>query len=125
MTDEQLKAAAAEAAGADAIPWYRQKFVVLIMGATLLALSLTGVSLYLYSTSIAAQLDLSQPGYESVRADVEDSNIQSFNPSGVITSETIDQFEQLYDEQIAKTKSNQFSSKALTNKAIGISKIPD
>lgn len=125
MTEEQLSAAAAEAAAADVIPWYRQKFVVLIMGATTLALVLTGISLYLYSTSIAAQLDLSQPGYESVRAEVEDSNIRSFDPSGVITGDTIDQFEALYEEQIAKTKSNQFSSNALTNKALGLSSIRD
>lgn len=124
MTEEQM-VAAATLASAENIPWYRQKFVVLILGATILALIMTGISLYLYSTSVAVQLDLSQPGYESVRSEVEDSSIESFSPSGVITADTIYQFEKLYDEQVAKTETNQFSSNALTSKALGIPKIAD
>lgn len=125
MTEAPLPESTAEIIEVGTIRWYRQKFAILIMGAIMLAVVLTSISLYLYNTSIAAQLDLSQPGYESVRAGVEDNDIQSFESTGVITRDTIDQFEQLYNEQMTKTKSNQFSSNALTNRALGLSKIPD
>ncbi|HTK39325.1 MAG TPA: hypothetical protein VL362_00500 [Patescibacteria group bacterium] len=107
------------------IPWHRQKFVWMIILSILAALVLTGISLRLYVTSGTAQLDLSRPGYESVRAELDQDDIQSFESTGAVNKSTITQFEKLYDSQQEKTKTNQFSSSALSNKAIGITTVPD
>lgn len=106
-------------------PWYRQKFFWMIILSILAAIIMTAISLRLYVTSGTAQLDLSRPGYESVRADLEKDDIQSFSGIGVITDETLEKFTELYDEQNEKTKSTQFSSNALSNKATGLPEISD
>lgn len=106
-------------------PWYRQKFFWMIILSIIVSIIMTAVSLRLYVTSGTAQLDLSRPGYESVRADLEKDDIQSFSGIGVITDETMEKFTELYDEQNEKTKSTQFSSNALSNKAMGLPEISD
>ena len=47
--------------------WQQHRFLVMIGAVVLTALFLVGVALALYASSGAAQLDLSRPGYVSVR----------------------------------------------------------
>ncbi len=56
----------------ESIPFWQQHRLSLLLGLTvLIAIVLTSVSVFIYSTSGAAQLDLSRPGYKSVSNKVE------------------------------------------------------
>lgn len=103
-----------------ATPVHRQKFVWMIVFAAIIAIGFTTVSLRLYSTSPAAQLDLSRPGFEEVRADLDQAAVKTFDGTGVITEETVTQFQKLYNEQYAKTQTNQYASDTLTDEALGM-----
>jgi len=123
VNDKHSIAAQLKDLDAETLPWYRRNLVMLIIAAVVFAIALTSLSLHLYSTSTASQLDLSRPGYESVRAAIEKNDIKDFSATGVITGETIDQFDTLYDAQVTKTQSTQLSSDALSDEALGLPSI--
>lgn len=86
--------------------WAEHRFLLLITVTLVVSFMLVCVSLYMYTASGAIQLDLSRPGYQSVSNQVErESPISGFSPSGLVTVETIDEFLELYDEQIETAKS--------------------
>lgn len=83
--------------------WEQHRFLLLIGAIIVIALFLVGVALALYASSGAAQLDLSRPGYESVRGQVSKSDeVESFSASGPIDKEVLDQFRTLYSVQAEK-----------------------
>lgn len=106
-------------------PWYRQPLVGLVVGSVVVAFITTSISLYMYNISDTALLDLSRPGYEAVRADLDPVDNLSFPDDGVITSETIEAFDELYQKQLNKTKSNPFKSDALSNASLNLGGIPE
>lgn len=108
-----------------ALHWYRQPAIWLITLSVLFALLSTSLALYLYNASGIAQVDLSQPGYETVLQDIDQAENLSFQASGPITQDTIDQFTKLYDQQASKTETSLFKSNALSNKSLGIRGIAD
>ena len=86
--------------------WAEHRFLLLIMLTIVISFVLVCISLYMYTASGAIQLDLSRPGYQSVSDQVERENpITAFGATGPVTTETIDEFLTLYDEQIEKAKS--------------------
>lgn len=106
-------------------PWYRQPIVGLVAGAVLIAFITTSIALFLYNTSDTALLDLSRPGYEDVRAELDPADDTSFSSDGVITAETIQSFGELYETQLNKTKTNPFESDALSNASLQLGEIPE
>ncbi len=74
------------------------QMLTFIIGAVLIAIVMTGVSLWLYRSSGAAKLDLSRPGYEKARTEVEDDNsgTKPFSPTGELNSEAIKDFRNRY-----------------------------
>jgi len=79
----------------------RYRFMVLIVGTVFISLVLVAISLYVYQTSGAAQLDLSRPGYRSVSSQTvnNDSGFTDYPETGPITQSSINQFNQLYGQQ--------------------------
>jgi hypothetical protein len=66
---------------------------------------MTTISVIIYNTSGAAQLDLSRPGYQSVSDKVEvTDNIDTYSASGPVNKDSINAFMKLYDEQASKAK---------------------
>lgn len=106
-------------------PWYRQPIFGLVAMAVVIAFITTSVALYVYNISDTALLDLSRPGYEDARAEIDPVDKTSFSSSGVITAETIDEFNELYQAQLNKTKSNPFKSDALSNPSLQLGQIPE
>ncbi|MDB5177374.1 MAG: divTM7 [Candidatus Saccharibacteria bacterium] len=104
------------------IPWYRQQMVLFVAGSITAALFLVFVSMALYVSSGAAQLDLSRPGYQSVQNKVEQSDtFESFPATGSVDKKTIDDFQKLYDKQTKQVDSSDaFSSSALDAQTLGI-----
>lgn len=85
--------------------WGRHRFSLLIIVAIIIAITLTVVSMTLYTISGAAQLDLSRPGYQSVSDQIDtETKIDTYSASGAVNAETIREFMELYDEQASKAK---------------------
>ncbi len=104
------------------IPWYRNNLLRLVVGSITIAILLVMFSMALYTSSGSAQLDLSRPGYQLVRDQVNQSGaFQSFPASGSVDRETLDEFLELYDKQtLPVSGSDAFSSSALDAQALGI-----
>jgi hypothetical protein len=101
----------------------KHRFLLLIIMAILVTTVLVLISMTMYYSSGAAQLDLSRPGYKGVRAQVEknDSDFQNYSASGSITQDTISEFMSLYSKQAQKTKAvDAFGGDPLSPESLGI-----
>jgi len=103
-------------------PWQRHRFMALVGIAILVALFLVGVSLALYATSGTAQLDLSRPGYQSVREQATHSDtFDGFPSDGNIDSGVIDQFRTLYKKLADQATSvDSFGGSAMNDQSLSI-----
>lgn len=103
-------------------PWERHRFAVMIVGSIIIALALVSVALALYSSSGAAQLDLSRPGYVSVREKItQTEQFEGFSASGAVNAEALEQFRKIYDEQAkAATSVDSFGGDILSDQALSI-----
>lgn len=100
----------------------RRPLVVFIGGSIVIAIMLVFVSMALYASSGAAQLDLSRPGYKSVQDQIDRSDtFKTFPATGTVTDETIEDFLELY---IRQTKSvsgtDAFNPEALSEQTLEI-----
>lgn len=85
--------------------WQQHRLSLLLIMTITTALILTVVSVFLYTNSGAAQLDLSRPGYRAVSDQVErDQTIDRYSSSGPVTTDTIQEFIDLYAEQAERAK---------------------
>ncbi len=85
--------------------WDRHRLSLLLILTILIALTLTVVSVAIYNSSGAAQLDLSRPGYRSVSDQVERTDsIDTYKATGSVNKDTIQEFMKLYDAQASKAK---------------------
>lgn len=102
--------------------WARHRFTILVALTILVSLFLVSVALALYASSGAAQLDLSRPGYTSVRDQASRStSFDGFSASGPLDKKAIEQFRALYDEQSKKaTNVDSFSGSAMTDQTLSI-----
>lgn len=74
-----------------------------ILGAILIVLILSALSIALYIRDGTARLDLSRPGYESVRGQIEkDTSFPEFSANGPVDAKSIKQFQKLYQQQVEK-----------------------
>jgi hypothetical protein len=102
-------------------PWYRQQLILFIFGSIVIALMLVALSLAMYASSGAAQLDLSRPGYKSVQNEVDQSDsFQSFPADGPVSKNALDQFQKLYDKQTKLVQGEAYNSSALDDSLLGI-----
>lgn len=102
--------------------WQQHKFMLLVGATIALALALVALSLWLYTSSGAMQLDLSRPGYQSVRDQVEyDKSFTGFSSSGSIDKKSLDEFRQIYSTQLEKTTSaGRFGGDVLSDESLSI-----
>lgn len=102
--------------------WYRNEMFLFIAGSLVVAFSLVVLGLGLYVSSGADLLDLSRPGYTSVRDEVNQSDtFKSFPSSGAVNQEVIDEFLMLYDKQIVPVMNDEvFSVSTLDYQTLGI-----
>lgn len=85
--------------------WDRHRLSLLLIITVIIAIIMTIVSVIIYNSSGAAQLDLSRPGYRSVSDQIErDDTIDGYSASGPINTDTIQEFIKQYDEQAEKAK---------------------
>lgn len=101
----------------------RNRFVILIIGTVAVSLLLVIIAMALYASSGAAQVDLSRPGYKSVRnqAKEEDPSFSGFVGTGLIDKKSLEQFNQLFTKQEANVNSTKgFESNVLDDAALQI-----
>lgn len=102
----------------------KRRFLVFITVSILVSVFLVTVSMEIYKKSGATQLDLSRPGYISVRsqASANDDDFQNYSASGPINQNTISEFKTIYSQQVQKTKSvDAFGGDPLNPDSLGIS----
>ena len=102
--------------------WYRNEMVLFVSGSIVVAFSLVVLGLGLYVSSGADLLDLSRPGYTSVRGEVNQSDtFKSFPSSGPVTQAVLDEFLTLYDKQTLQVMNDDvFSVSTLEDQTLGI-----
>lgn len=100
----------------------RHLFLLAISGAVVVGFIMTLISMSLYFSSGASQLDLSRPGYEDVRAEVRDNQpANDFSPTGPLNPEIMDEFQELFDEQREALNSlSDYDDRAFTDKSLRI-----
>jgi hypothetical protein len=98
------------------------RFLGMMIGSIAIAAFLVGVAMALYNSSGAAQLDLSRPGYQSVRDQVVSTDsFDSFPSSGPIDKESLKQFRELFTEQAQQATSvDAFGGDVMSDKALSI-----
>ena len=102
-------------------PWYRKQLILFISGSIITALMLVAMSLAMYASSGAAQLDLSRPGYKAVQNEVDQSDsFQSFPADGPVNKAAIDEFQKLYNKQTKLVQGDAFSSDPLDDSTLSI-----
>lgn len=102
--------------------WSRHRFMALVAITILTSLFLVSVALALYASSGAAQLDLSRPGYQSVREQAgRSTSFDGFSANGPLNKQTAEQFRKLYDQQAEKaTNVDSFSGSAMSEQTLSI-----
>ncbi|MDK2898999.1 MAG: hypothetical protein PWQ10_186 [Patescibacteria group bacterium] len=99
-------------------------FLLMIILAIIITSLFVVVSMLIYNSNGAAQVDLSRPGYVSVRAQsvTNSSNFKDYSASGEINQETIEEFQQLFADQLNKAKAiDAFGGDPLSPASLGIS----
>ncbi len=101
--------------------WQRHRFLVLVAGVIVISCVLVAISLGLYNSSGTAQIDLSRPGYQSVRSEASrDNTIEDAYPStGDLNTAAFNDFYSLYDKHSARVINMQsFDPTALSDDSL-------
>lgn len=100
----------------------RHRIIYGLIGALLIAALLTVISMALYVSSGASRLDLSRPGYESARGNVEkDVSETPFSATGPLNSDVANDFQERFTEHRDRlNKLDDFSTSALDDTELQI-----
>jgi len=117
MSEEEL---VAEAKTLDS--WSRHRFLVFVGIAIFISVIMVLISMHLYNTSGTAQLDLSRPGYQSVREQASHTSaFEGYPSTGALDSEALSEFKKLYTEKEKEATSiDSFGGNVITDKALSI-----
>jgi hypothetical protein len=113
-----------EFASNDQTFWGHHRIALLIVLSIIVSLILVAISLALYASSGAAQLDLSRPGYRAIsdQASDNDAGFENYSAVGNVDQKSVDEFQRLYDQQAAKAKAvDAFSGDPLNPDTLEIS----
>lgn len=102
----------------------KHSFLMFITFSILISAVVVYISMQMYNSSGTAQLDLSRPGYVSVRSkvDTSDSDFPTYQANGVINKGVIDNFKALFKKQAQKIEAvDAFGGSPLDSTALGIS----
>ncbi len=102
----------------------KYRFLFMIFSAVIIAGGLVAISMAIYSSSGAAQLDLSRPGYKDVRsqADKSSDSFMDFSELGTISQKVIDEFNKKFNVEYEKLKLfDAFGGDPLNPTALGLS----
>jgi hypothetical protein len=101
----------------------KHQWPAFIIAVLVVATLLTSVSLWLYKVSGAAKLDLSRPGYEKIREDVQDDGdgTKPFSPTGVLDDAAIADFRSRYENIKARLDHmNDYDDATMSDENLGL-----
>lgn len=100
----------------------RHRLLALVGGSIGISLLLVVISMTIYQSGGAAQLDLSRPGYEAVQKQANKSNeFEEFSGTGKIDKATLAEFKSLYASQAERvTRVDAFDPTVLDTRALGL-----
>lgn len=104
--------------------WKQHRFLILIGASIAVSLILVSISMTIYATSGASQLDLSRPGYQGVTSQADDASSDSISypSSGNLDAKAINSFRTIFDTQASSAKTVEaFSGDPLNPDTLGIS----
>lgn len=86
--------------------WDTHRFMLLVSITIMISLTLVGISMALYASSGAAQLDLSRPGYSAVKNQAvnNDKEFQNYPVTGPLDLSSVNEFRSLYQKQAIEAK---------------------
>ena len=98
------------------------RFASMIICVIAVACTLTGISLHIYNASGAAQVDLSRPGYQSVRKEATaNTSDEQFSATGNLDAKAYSQFNAMYDRHAKRTvDAPSFGEEALSDDSLQI-----
>ena len=98
------------------------RFASMIVCVIAVACTLTGISLHIYNASGAAQVDLSRPGYQSVRKEATaNTSDEQFSATGNLDAKAYSQFNAMYDRHAKRTvDAPSFGEEALSDDSLQI-----
>lgn len=101
---------------------YKHLFGLMIILSIAITAVLVSTSMALYYSSGAAQLDLSRPGYDNVRNQIDKSDdFHDYSSTGVLNSSAVAEFKALFDEKVQKIESiDSFGGDPLSLDALGM-----
>lgn len=101
----------------------KHQLTLAIFLTVVIACIMTSVSLYLYSSSGAIQLDLSRPAYEAARKEIVNPRSDNdFSTTGAVSKEELDTYQKLFDDQRKDLNSfGRFKDKGLDDESLGLS----
>lgn len=110
MTADELKKDAVE----EFTAWQRHRFFGLIAGVLMISMMLVAISLSLYNSSGAAQVDLSLPGYQAIQKQAsQDRTTDAFEASGALDTAAFDLYDTLYSKHLKRIGSEDYDSSPL------------
>ncbi|NTW62199.1 hypothetical protein HGB25_02210 [Candidatus Saccharibacteria bacterium] len=85
---------------------HKHRFLIFILSSLLISVAVVSISMFMYNSSGAAQLDLSRPGYQSVRskAVVNDGDFHNFSKNGSLKKADLDYFKSQFEKQTSKVQ---------------------
>lgn len=106
--------------------WEQHKFLLMVGVSIVISLFFVGVALALYASSGTAQLDLSRPGYQSVREQAtRNDSLANFPADGPLDAKTLEQFRKLYEERAGKaTNVDSFGGNVMSDQSLSIDAPP-
>ena len=98
------------------------RFASMIVCVIAVACTLTGISLHIYNASGAVQVDLSRPGYQSVRKEATaNTSDEQFSATGNLDAKAYSQFNAVYDRHAKRTvDAPSFGEEALSDDSLQI-----
>ena len=102
--------------------WRAHKFFVLVAATIGMSLILVMIAMAMYSSSGAAQLDLSRPGYQAVQSQADrNESITAFPATGPLTRKDLDTFHDMYQSQAKEVLGyDSFGGTPMSDQALGL-----
>lgn len=106
---------------------HKLRFIGFISASVAVSLVLVAISIAMYFSSGTAQLDLSRPGYQSVRSQAKPEDpYKGFDASGPVDENSLQEFDSKYKDRAKNALSvDAFNSDALSDASLNIDDVPD
>ena len=99
--------------------WQQHRFFMLIVLVIAVSMALVMISISLYNSSGAAQVDLSLPGYKSIQKRAsQDHSETNFSSDGTLDSEAFAAFDKAYGRHLERLEGDNYDARPLSEESL-------